>query len=66
MRNYKICHQCGGNMLKVKDSMPFWKNGKCYNIPNVAYFQCEKCGEKVFEATEAKRIDTFLRKNNNT
>ena len=48
-------------MLKVKDSMPFWKNGKCYNIPNVAYFRCEKCGEKVFEATEAKRIDILLR-----
>lgn len=61
MYSYKICHKCGGKMPKHVNEVSFRKNGRFYNIPNVTFFQCENCGEKIFEAAEAKRIDTLLK-----
>ena len=58
---YKVCHICGGKMDKCVNSVTFRKDDKYYEIPNVTYYQCPICREKVFDAAEIKRIDNELR-----
>ena len=61
MDKVKICHWCGKEMTRCEDKVAFQKNGKPYVVPNAVFFRCEHCGEKIFEAEEARRIDAMLR-----
>lgn len=62
VREYRICHVCGGKMFKCVNKVTFRKNGSFYDIPDVTFYQCPKCGEKVFDAAEVKRIESEMKK----
>lgn len=57
MREYHICHICGCHMYPCVESSSFKQNGHIVEIPDVYFFKCEMCGEKILESEEAKRIE---------
>ena len=56
-----LCEQCGHKMLKHANSVTFRKNGRYIEVPDVTFFQCQHCRNKVFEQAEMQRIKNILK-----
>ena len=55
----KICHFCGNKHFKKSKTQYTYKHdNKFIIIDDVPCEQCEYCGEKYFEATVLKKIET--------
>lgn len=48
MSDYKICHECNSKMYK--------KKGLKFGVI-IEYYQCEKCGEIVYDSEAVKKIE---------
>lgn len=59
--NYKICSECGGQMLPHTMSRTFQVKGKEIEIKGLEGYQCKDCGEEVFTAKEIRMIDKLIR-----
>ena len=55
--NIKICPSCGGT--KIKNVHGNWTGvfkGETYTVPNLEYYECPDCGEKVYDREAMRDI----------
>jgi YgiT-type zinc finger domain-containing protein len=58
--NIKICPTCGSNRIKrVRRSLKREYNGQPYSVPNVDFFECPRCGEKLFGQAAMDKIQSY-------
>ena len=57
---HRICHECGSDMKLSAISKVFHFEGKEFGINDIQAYQCPKCGELVYTAEEAKRIENLI------
>jgi YgiT-type zinc finger domain-containing protein len=53
-----ICPTCGSD--KIKKARRNWTGkaqGKTYNVPNLEYYECPDCGEKVYDREAMRKIE---------
>lgn len=58
--SYKVCTECGGEMLPHTMSQIFRVHGKEIEIKGIEGYQCKDCGEEVFAAEEIRMIDKLI------
>ena len=53
------CPSCGGKKIKsVRRNWTSDFNGKEYMVPNLEYYECPDCGEKVYDRDAMRHIET--------
>jgi YgiT-type zinc finger domain-containing protein len=53
----KHCPSCGsGRIKKVHGSLTREFEGETYTVPNVTYYSCPDCGERVYEGDSVEKI----------
>ena len=56
--NIKICPSCGGKRIKrVRGNWIGNFKGETYTVPNLEYYECPDCGEKVYEREAMRQIE---------
>lgn len=53
-----ICPTCGSD--KIKKARRNWTNkaqSKTYTVPNLEYYECPDCGEKVYDRKAMQKIE---------
>lgn len=61
LNDYKICHKCGGEMPLAVVTESFKAHGKEITLKGLNAYCCKSCGEIIFSAEEAKKIDKVVR-----
>ncbi len=56
------CHQCSGQMNKVKTDLPFKITETSIIIKGLPVLQCDNCREYVIENSVMERVDGILDK----
>jgi YgiT-type zinc finger domain-containing protein len=55
--NIKTCPTCGSRQIKrVRGPLKRKHNGRSFVVPNVEYFACPQCGEKLFVPAAMDKI----------
>ncbi len=58
MLNIKTCPSCGsGKVKKVRRNWTGSFKGKRYTVPNLQYYGCPDCGEKVYDRDAMREIE---------
>ena len=53
-----ICPTCGSNKIKkVRRNWTGKVHGKTYTVPNLEYYECPDCGEKVYDREAMRKIE---------
>ncbi len=55
-----ICPMCGSRRIKLRTKN--WQGnfqGQVYFVPNLTYYQCEKCDESVYDGEAMRRIRKY-------
>jgi YgiT-type zinc finger domain-containing protein len=53
------CPTCGSNDIKkVRRRWNGQFEGKGYTVPNVEFYECPRCDEKIFDRDAMQRIET--------
>lgn len=53
-----ICPSCRGNKIeKVQRNWTGKYKGKTYTVPNLEYYECPDCGEKVYDRQAMRKIE---------
>jgi YgiT-type zinc finger domain-containing protein len=53
-----ICPSCGGkNIKKVRKMVTGSRGGKHYSAPNIEFYECPDCGERVYDSVAMRRIE---------
>jgi YgiT-type zinc finger domain-containing protein len=54
----KTCPSCGSDNIKLvtKDVVRNYK-GRTYTVPNVEFYECYNCGEKVYDRVAIQKIE---------
>ncbi len=61
--NLTECPTCGSKSIKsVKGIIKRCVQRKDINIPNVTYWHCSECKEKIFSPDTMKSMEDFIRK----
>lgn len=56
----KICPTCGSDKIKrVVRNIDRKYKGKAYTIPNLEFYDCPNCGEKVFDHDAMLKIESY-------
>lgn len=58
--DYRICHICGGEMHPCVVSKTFHFRGKEVELKGLEAYQCEECGEQIYEDKEFSMIEQLL------
>jgi YgiT-type zinc finger domain-containing protein len=60
MINITICPTCGSNKIKkVRRRWTGKVKDKTYTVPNLEYYECPDCGEKVYDREAMQRIESY-------
>jgi YgiT-type zinc finger domain-containing protein len=59
--DYGECHACGGPMSEQLVKQEFWLKDQLVVIDEVPAGVCEKCGERVVNASVSQQIEKLLR-----
>lgn len=54
-----ICPSCGGPIKKVKKNWTGSFRGLYYTVPDLEYYECENCGEKVYDRETMRKIESY-------
>ena len=55
-----ICPSCGDNKIKgVRRNWTGKFKGKTYMVPNLEYYECADCGEKVYDRQAMRKIEAY-------
>lgn len=55
--NITICPSCGGKKIKrVRRNWTGNFRGKEYTVPDLEYYECPNCGEKVYDREAMRQI----------
>ncbi len=58
MLEITVCPNCGSDRIKcVRKSVSGRVRGKRYTVPNVQYYECPVCGEKVYDREAMRKIE---------
>ena len=53
-----ICPTCGSDKIKkVRRNWTGKVQSKTYNVPNLEYYECPDCGEKVYDREAMRKIE---------
>jgi len=53
-----VCPNCGNkNLKKVHKTVTGTRNGKRYSAPNVDYYECPDCGERIYDPAAIRQIE---------
>jgi YgiT-type zinc finger domain-containing protein len=56
--NITTCPSCGGKRIKrVRRNWTGNFKGKEYTVPNLEYYECPDCGEKVYDREAMRQIE---------
>ena len=54
----KTCPTCGSSEIKrVRGDWKGRANGRTYMVPDLEYYECPNCGEKVYPPQAMRRIE---------
>jgi YgiT-type zinc finger domain-containing protein len=56
------CHNCGSKMMTGLERGRYQFKNRKYQVRRIRTYKCFKCGEQVYPAEEAKRIEDAIRK----
>jgi YgiT-type zinc finger domain-containing protein len=52
------CPTCGNkNLKKVRKAVTGTRQGKRYSAPNVEFYECHDCGEKIYDSSAIEQIE---------
>ncbi len=55
-----ICPTCGSdNIKKVRRNWTSKIQGKTYVVPNLEYYECPVCDEKVYDREATQKIESY-------
>jgi YgiT-type zinc finger domain-containing protein len=58
MLKITTCPSCGsGKIKKVRRNRTGTFKGKRYTVPNLQYYECPNCGEKVYDRDAMREIE---------
>ncbi len=53
------CPVCGGKIRKVKEDWIGEYQGQKYTVPDLEYYICELCGEKIYSPEAMRKIESY-------
>lgn len=53
------CPVCGGKVRKIKEDWVGAYNGQTYIVPDLEYYICERCGERIYPHEAMKKIESY-------
>lgn len=55
-----LCPSCGSNAIKkVRRNWTGTVNDRTYVVPNLEYYVCPQCGEKVYDRQAMRKIEAY-------
>jgi YgiT-type zinc finger domain-containing protein len=60
MLEITICPSCGSD--KIKKLKQDWKDkfeGQSYTVPDLEYWECPACGERLFDHNAMRKIEAY-------
>lgn len=60
MKPYGYCVYCGGEVIERREQVDYRFHGQLYILENVPTGVCSQCGEQVFTAEVAKRMEAAV------
>ncbi len=60
MLEITICPSCGSD--KIKKLKQDWKDkfeGRTYTVPDLEYWECPACGERLFDYDAMRKIEAY-------
>ncbi len=58
MLKITICPSCGSNKIKkIRRNWVASLNDRKYTVPNLLYYECPECGEKVYDREAMRKIE---------
>jgi YgiT-type zinc finger domain-containing protein len=56
--NITTCPSCGGKKIKsVRGNWTGNFKGETYTVPNLEYYECPDCGEKVYDREAMRQVE---------
>jgi len=53
-----VCPSCGGkNIKKVRRVVTGNRQGKRYSAPDIEFYECSDCGERVYDPSAMRQIE---------
>jgi YgiT-type zinc finger domain-containing protein len=52
-----VCPVCGGKVKQVREDWVGAYKGKTYIVPDLEYYICEECGEKIYPREAMRKIE---------
>ena len=60
--NITVCPTCGSKQIKrVRRTLRRTFKGKPYTVPNLVFYACPDCGEKLYDHTAMQKIEAHSR-----
>ena len=59
MLEIKICPVCGGKVQKITEDWVGEYMGKKYVVPDLEYYICEECGERIYPREAIRKIEAY-------
>ena len=59
MMEITICPVCESKLKKVRKDWKGEYQGKKYIVPELEYYQCENCGEKIYARESMRKIEVY-------
>lgn len=58
--NITTCPTCGGKRIKkVRKTVTGTREGRRYSAPDIEFYECPDCDEKVYEAEAIRQIEKY-------
>ena len=55
-----ICPTCGSDKIKkVRRNLRGTLKGKGYTVPDLEYYECPNCGERVYDRQAMQKIENY-------
>jgi YgiT-type zinc finger domain-containing protein len=60
MLEIKSCPSCGSRRIKrVRQDWTGKFRNRSYSVPNLAFYECPKCGGRVYDREAMRRIESY-------
>ncbi|MFN7944904.1 MAG: YgiT-type zinc finger protein [Blastocatellia bacterium] len=58
MLKITVCPTCGSHKIKlVRRDLERMSGGQAYVVPDLEFYECPKCGEKLFDREAMRKIE---------
>ena len=57
MLQISVCPVCGGKIKKVRGDWIGEYQGQKYVVPDLEYWECEDCGERIYDREAMRKIE---------